>query len=49
MLFISGYSVDMIEKIGILGEDVDYIAKPFTKKDLLSKTKNILGRSLDKK
>jgi two-component system cell cycle sensor histidine kinase/response regulator CckA len=49
VLFISGYSVDMIEKKGILGENVDFIAKPFTKKDLLSKTKNILGRSLDKK
>ena len=49
VLFISGYSVDMIEKKGILGENVDFIAKPFTKKDLLGKTRNILGRSLEKK
>jgi two-component system cell cycle sensor histidine kinase/response regulator CckA len=44
MLFISGYSADMIEKNGILGENVDFIGKPFAKKDLLAKTKDILGR-----
>jgi YesN/AraC family two-component response regulator len=49
VLFISGYSADMIEKKVILGENADFITKPFTKKDLLGKTKKILGRRLDKK
>ena len=49
VLFVSGYSADMIEKKEALGEGIDFISKPFTKKDLLDKTRCILGRSLDKK
>jgi PAS domain S-box-containing protein len=43
ILFMSGYSKDMIEKKGILGEYVHFITKPFTKKDMLDKTRQILG------
>ncbi|MBP1752921.1 MAG: domain S-box [Geobacteraceae bacterium] len=43
VLFISGYSRDIIEGNGVLGENVDFIAKPFTRKDLLDKTRSILA------
>jgi CheY-like chemotaxis protein len=43
VLFVSGYSKDMMEKKGLLGEYVHFISKPFTKKDLLDKTRHILG------
>jgi two-component system cell cycle sensor histidine kinase/response regulator CckA len=43
VLFISGYSKDMMEKKGMVGEYVHFISKPFAKKDLLDKTRHILG------
>jgi PAS domain S-box-containing protein len=43
VLFISGYSKDMMEKKGMVGEYIHFISKPFAKKDLLDKTRRILG------
>lgn len=43
VLFISGYSKDIIEKKGMTGEHTYYISKPFTKKEMLDKARYILG------
>ncbi len=43
VLFMSGYSDNVIANGGVLGGDVDYIAKPFTAQGLVSKVRAILS------
>jgi nitrogen-specific signal transduction histidine kinase len=42
VIFISGYSAEFIQKMGIIEDGVDYIAKPFEKNHLLRKIREIL-------
>lgn len=42
-LFISGYTADVIAHEGVLGEETNFLQKPFTMKSLGDKIKNILG------
>jgi DNA-binding NtrC family response regulator len=44
VLFMSGYTADVIAHHGVLDEDIDFIQKPFTLKDLASKVREILDR-----
>ena len=44
-LFMSGYTSDIITKQGLLDEGVQFIQKPFSKNDLATKIKIILGKS----
>jgi two-component system cell cycle sensor histidine kinase/response regulator CckA len=41
-LFTSGYSADLMRAKGILVDDVSFIAKPVSPRDLLKKVRNIL-------
>jgi DNA-binding NtrC family response regulator len=43
MIFISGYSADMIKLSEIRKDQLEFIPKPFSKKDLLGKIRSILG------
>ena len=43
ILFVSGYSLDVIEPKGITPEDVDFLAKPFTSQALAAKIRGMLG------
>lgn len=42
VIFISGYSADFIQKMGIIGDGVDYIVKPFEKNQILMKIREVL-------
>jgi PAS domain S-box-containing protein len=42
MIFISGYSADVIRKMGNIEDNVEYIAKPFDKSRILSKIRGVL-------
>jgi len=42
VLFMSGYSDDLISSQGVLGEHVNFLQKPFTPNGLLLKIRNIL-------
>ena len=44
VLFISGYSADMINKEGILEEGSSFISKPVSPTDLLLKVREVLDR-----
>jgi len=44
VVFISGYSADVMREKGILEEETDLITKPFKKDDLLRKVQEMLGR-----
>ncbi|MBW2047250.1 MAG: PAS domain S-box protein [Deltaproteobacteria bacterium] len=44
VLYMSGYTDDIIADHGILEKDVDLIQKPFSKKELASKVREILDR-----
>jgi PAS domain S-box-containing protein len=44
VIFISGYTADIIHAKGILEQDVDFISKPFSKNDLLLKVREVLDR-----
>ena len=41
-LFMSGYTADVIGEQGVLGHDVNFIQKPFSKKDLAQKIRAVL-------
>jgi YesN/AraC family two-component response regulator len=41
-LFMSGYTTDVIADRGVLDKDVNFIQKPFSKKDLATKIHGIL-------
>jgi len=43
-LFMSGYTANVIAHRGVLDEGVNYIQKPFSKKDLSIKVREALGR-----
>ena len=43
-LFMSGYSANMIAEHGVLEEGIPFIQKPFSKRDLESKVREILDR-----
>ena len=49
VLFVSGYSTEMIESKGISVDSADFVSKPFLKNDLLKKTREILDRNQDRK
>jgi DNA-binding response OmpR family regulator len=42
ILFMSGYSVDMIKKQGMIEEGLEYIQKPVSPKALLKKVRELL-------
>ena len=44
VLFISGYSGELIAKAGVLRADVAYLPKPFTPDVLAAKVREMLGR-----
>jgi PAS domain S-box-containing protein len=44
VVFISGYTADIMHSKGILENDVDFIKKPFLKADLLRKVREVLDR-----
>jgi FixJ family two-component response regulator len=41
---MSGYSNDAIGHHGVLNKSVDFIAKPFTARNLLKKVRRVLDR-----
>jgi PAS domain S-box-containing protein len=43
-LFISGYPANVIANLGVLDADVNFIQKPFLKKDLTAKVREVLDR-----
>jgi two-component system, cell cycle sensor histidine kinase and response regulator CckA len=43
VLFISGYSGELIAHRGVLAAGVDYLAKPFTPDQLVAKVREMLG------
>jgi len=43
VLFMSGYSDDVITTRVVLGEGIDYIAKPFTPEELVGKVRELLS------
>jgi len=43
-LFTSGYTADVIHKKGVLDEELDFISKPVSPKQLLSKIRELLDR-----
>lgn len=45
-LFMSGYTADVIANQGVLDEGVHFIQKPFTKKDITAKIRQILDEEL---
>ena len=44
VIFISGYSADIIHKKFMIQEGVDFITKPFMKNDLLQKVRNVIDK-----
>lgn len=44
VLFISGYTADVIADRGVLAEGVEFLQKPFTRSELLTKICNVVGR-----
>jgi PAS domain S-box-containing protein len=44
-LFMSGYTANVIAHHGVLDEGVEFIEKPFAKKDLAAKIRQVMGRS----
>jgi len=44
VLFMSGYSANVIGHHGILEEDVDFLQKPFRRADLSRKVREALGK-----
>ncbi|MGA7826660.1 MAG: PAS domain S-box protein, partial [Geobacteraceae bacterium] len=46
VLFVSGYTADIIRQKGILEEDIQFISKPVSPADLLRKIREILDKKL---
>ena len=47
VLFISGYSMDIVSKKGILEEGLSFISKPVSPRKLLAKVAEITGKQFD--
>jgi PAS domain S-box-containing protein len=45
VLYVSGYTADIIGREGVLDEGVDYLPKPFTPAQLAVKVREVLGQS----
>jgi PAS domain S-box-containing protein len=45
VVFISGYTADIMHSKGILEKDVDFITKPFLKADLLQRVRQVLDKN----
>jgi two-component system, cell cycle sensor histidine kinase and response regulator CckA len=45
IIFMSGYTADVIAHRGVLDENVNFIQKPFSKKDLSIKVREVLGKN----
>jgi DNA-binding response OmpR family regulator len=43
-LFTSGYTADVIHKKGVLDEELDFISKPVSPKELLKRVREIIDR-----
>jgi CheY-like chemotaxis protein len=43
VLFMSGYTADVIAERGVLEQNIAFIAKPFTRDDLARKVRDVLG------
>ena len=48
VLFMSGYTADVIAQHGVLDKGVHFIHKPFSKKDLGAKIREVLKHNEDK-
>jgi two-component system cell cycle sensor histidine kinase/response regulator CckA len=44
VIFVSGYTADLLHKKGIVEEGVEFISKPFAKNDLLRKIREVLNK-----
>jgi two-component system cell cycle sensor histidine kinase/response regulator CckA len=44
LIFISGYTANVMHEKGILEEDTDILTKPFLKDDLLRKVREVLDK-----
>jgi two-component system cell cycle sensor histidine kinase/response regulator CckA len=44
VIFISGYTANVMHEKGILGQDTDIVTKPFLKDDLLRKVREVLDK-----
>jgi two-component system, cell cycle sensor histidine kinase and response regulator CckA len=44
VLFMSGYTTNIIAHRGVIDEGVNFIEKPFTKADLTHKVRKVLNR-----
>ncbi|MBI5142355.1 MAG: PAS domain S-box protein [Nitrospirae bacterium] len=49
VLFVSGYTADMIHRDGMLIQDIDLISKPVSPTELLKKVRNVLDKGDDVK
>ena len=45
VLYVSGYTADVIGREGVLEKGVDYLPKPFTPADLAAKVREVLGQA----
>ena len=45
VLFVSGYPRDAIEKMGVVEDGDEFLAKPFTPASLLERVRSVLGPS----
>ena len=43
-LFMSGYTADVIASRGVLEEGVEFVQKPFTRKRLVARIRQVLDR-----
>lgn len=46
LLFMSGYTANIISQHGVLDEGVDFIQKPFTKTELITRIREVLERKI---
>ncbi|MBP1751842.1 MAG: sensor histidine kinase response regulator [Geobacteraceae bacterium] len=44
VIFISGYTADIMQKQGIREEEIEFITKPFNKNDVLHKIREVMDR-----
>ena len=42
VIFISGYTADIMQKQGIREEEIEFITKPFNKNDVLHKIREVM-------